>query len=82
MPMYDPPHPSGVFESCFIDYKAIEEAIVTTGIPRNIFWGIIHGQNRITPEIAFMLAKALPLHSPSFWINIQADYDKWQATHT
>lgn len=60
MPMYDPPHPGDVLESCFIDKKAIEEAIVTTGIPRNIFWGIIHGQNRITPEIAFMLAKALP----------------------
>ena len=81
MPMYDPPHPGGVLESCFIDEKAIEDAIETTGIPRDVFWGVIHGTHNITPEIAFMLTKAIPLHSPSFWIDIQADYDKWQTAH-
>lgn len=81
MPMYDPPHPGAVLESCFIDDRAIEDAIATTGIPRAVFMDILQGKASITPEIAFMLTKVIPLHTPGFWIGLQAKYDTWQATH-
>lgn len=42
---------------------------------------IIHGKRGVTPEAALDLADALNME-PEFWLNLQRDWDLWQAKKT
>ena len=51
------------------------------GISRKTLSKIINERGSVTPEMALRLSRAFDT-SPEFWMNLQKNYDLWQAEHT
>jgi len=52
----------------------------TIGVSRKTFSKIINGKGSVTPEMALRLSRAFDT-SPKLWLNLQKNYDLWQAEH-
>ena len=50
----------------------------TLGVSRKTLSKIINGRGSITPDMALRLSRAFDT-SPEFWLNLQKNYDLWQA---
>ncbi len=80
MHMYNPPHPGTVLADSFDEDFTVDDAARQVGIPVQMLTDIMNGTAPITREIAFLLAIIFPGDQPRTWLNLQADYDAWQAT--
>lgn len=81
MRMYDPPHPGLVLAENFDENFTVADAALKMGVPVQALTDIIEGKAPITPEIAFLLAGLFPYEPPEQWLELQADYDAWQANY-
>jgi len=52
----------------------------TLGVSRKTLSKIINERGAITPDMALRLARAFDT-SPDLWLNLQKNYDLWQAEH-
>jgi len=43
---------------------------------------IVNERKSVTPEMALRLSRAFPNTSPEFWLNLQNNYDLWNAAHS
>lgn len=50
------------------------------GVHRNTASNIVNNSCRLSPEMAFKLAKAFDT-SPEFWLNLQTTSDLWELRH-
>lgn len=50
------------------------------GVHRNTASNIVNNSCRVSPEMAFKLAKAFDT-SPEFWLNLQTASDLWELRH-
>lgn len=77
--MYNPPHPGEILRE-YTDQLGIPITEIAQGldISRKNLSMILNGHAGISPEMAIKLSVALST-TPQFWINLQRNYDLWQA---
>jgi addiction module HigA family antidote len=82
--MHNPAHPGEVLKEMYIKPLGltITEAAQRLGVPRQTLSQIVNGKAGISPVMALRLAKAFERTSPQFWLNMQNQYDLWQARHS
>ena len=78
--MYNPPHPGEVLKELYLQDKKlnITQAAKFLGVTRENLSSIVNGRTGISPEMALRLSKAFKTDA-EMWLNIQKDYDLWQA---
>lgn len=81
--MFDPPHPGEILKEEYI--KPLGLTITQTarnlGVTRKALSDLVNEKSGISPIMALRLARAFNT-SAGMWINMQADYDLWQAKQT
>lgn len=84
MQMHNPPHPGSILKEDVLSALdiTVTDAAAQLGISRVQLSRFINGRAGVTPELALRLAKWLPAPSAIMWLQMQADYDLWQAEHS
>ncbi len=77
--MYNPAHPGKILKEYLADIS-ISEASKRLGVTRTTLSRIINGKASITPQMALRLSQSLGT-SVEIWLNMQNQYDIWQAQH-
>ena len=79
--MYAPPHPGEILKGLYLDGAelSVTQAAGALGISRKTLSQIINGHAGISPQMALLLAQAFPTTTPQLWLNLQQQYDLWQA---
>lgn len=75
--MYNPAHPGSVLKE-WLHQISITAAAGQLGIARKRLSRIIHGNARISADMAIRLSEYLGT-SPELWLEMQMNYDLWQA---
>ncbi len=77
-----PTHPGLIIKEDYIMplSKTITEMALILGVSRKTLSKIINERGAITPDMALRLARAFDT-SPDLWMNLQKNYDLWQAEH-
>ena len=77
-----PTHPGKIIKEDYLEPLAITitEMANTLGISRKTLSKIINERAAITPDMSLRLARAFDT-TPDFWMNLQKNYDLWQAEH-
>ncbi|MCD7779755.1 MAG: HigA family addiction module antitoxin [Candidatus Gastranaerophilales bacterium] len=83
MEMYNPPHPGKILKDLYlVDYKlSVTAFALKLGVSRTTASELVNCKNGISAEMALKLAKAFNT-SAQFWLNMQVQYDLWQAKQT
>ena len=78
-----PTHPGKILKEDYLTPLAITvtDMANTLGVSRKTLSKIINERGAIIPDMALRLARALDT-SPELWLNLQKNYDLWQAEHT
>lgn len=77
-----PTHPGKIIREDYLEPLSItiNELVSVLGISRKTLSKIINGRGAITPDMALRLSRAFKT-TPDFWLNLQKNYDLWQAEH-
>ena len=83
MEMYNPSHPGKILKEVYLpDYNlSISAFALKIGVSRNTASEILNCHSGISTEMALRLEKAFKI-SANFWLNLQQQYDLWQARQT
>jgi len=78
-----PTHPGGILRRQYIEplSLSISELANTLVISRKTLSKIVNEHGSITPDMALRLSKAFKT-TPELWLNLQQNYDLWQASHS
>lgn len=78
-----PTHPGKIIKEDYLKPLSltISELASVLGISRKTLSKIINERGSITPDMALRLSRAFDT-TPDFWLNLQKNYDLWQAEHT
>jgi addiction module HigA family antidote len=76
-----PAHPGRILKNLYwtpldISNTKLAEAI---GVSRKTISHIVNEHKSVTPDMALRLSRAFPNTSAEFWLNLQKNYDLWQA---
>lgn len=77
MRMHNPSHPGAVLRD-YLGDLSVTEAASRLGVTRTALSRILNGSAGISVDMALRLRDALGT-SAELWINMQAQYDLWQA---
>ncbi|PIQ22153.1 MAG: addiction module antidote protein, HigA family [Cytophagales bacterium CG18_big_fil_WC_8_21_14_2_50_42_9] len=79
MMMHNPPHPGEILRK-YIDglNKTVTEIAAGLNSSRKHLSLILNGHSSISAETALKLSAAFGT-TPEFWVNLQKNYDLWQA---
>lgn len=77
MRMHNPSHPGAVLRD-YLGDLSVTEAAARLGVTRTALSRILNGSAGISADMALCLRDALGT-SAEMWINMQAQYDLWQA---
>ena len=77
-----PTHPGGILRRHYIEplSMTISGLAGVLGVSRKTLSEIVNEHASITPDMALRLSKAFKT-TPKLWLNIQRNYDLWQASH-
>jgi addiction module HigA family antidote len=77
-----PTHPGGILKRHYLEPLSltISELANTLGVSRKTLSKIVNEHGSITPDMALRLSKAFKT-TPELWLNLQQNYDLWQASH-
>ena len=80
MTMHNPPHPGEFITDVYLEPNHISgrELAMKLGVAASTLSRVLNGSNRVSPEMALRLSKALG-RSPESWLAMQYNYDLWQA---
>lgn len=80
MTMHNPPHPGEFITDVYLEPNHISgrELAMKLGVAASTLSRVLNGTNRVSPEMALRLSKALG-RSPESWLAMQYNYDLWQA---
>jgi len=78
MRMHKPPHPGLVLRE-YLGNMAVSAAAGHLRVTRVTLSRVLNGKAGISASMALRLSAALGT-SPEFWMNMQAQYDLWQAS--
>ncbi len=78
-----PTHPGKIIKEDYLEPLSISitEMAMTLGISRKTLSKIINEKGSVTPDMALRLSRAFDTSS-IFWLNLQRNYDLWQAENT
>lgn len=82
MEMYNPAHPGEVLKELYLEPLdlTITEAAKALGVSRKTLSALINGRYGVSPDMAMRLSKAFET-TAKLWLNMQHNYDLWQAKH-
>lgn len=77
-----PTHPGKIIKEDYLVPLSITvtELASILGVSRKTLSKIINERGAITPDMALRLSRAFDT-SPDLWMNLQKNYDLWQAEH-
>ncbi len=77
-----PTHPGGVLRRHYMEPLSITVSglAVVLGVSRKTLSEIVNEHASVTPDMALRLSKAFKT-TPELWLNMQRNYDLWQASH-
>lgn len=80
MHMHNPPHPGEIIRELCLDplELSVTEASKALGVSRKALSTLLNGRAGISPEMAVRLSIAFDT-TPESWMNLQVQYDLWQA---
>ena len=78
-----PSHPGQILRNLYLQPLAISitELSQTIGASRKAISAIVNGRKAITPDMALRLSEAFPNSTAESWLNLQKNYDLWQAVN-
>lgn len=81
MKMHNPPHPGEILRELYLSpldltVKAAAEGL---GVTRKALSELVNGHTDISRDMAIRLGKAFPNTDIRFWLDLQTQYDAWQA---
>ena len=78
----EPTHPGKVIQEDYLKPLSltITDMASTLGVSRKTLSKIINERGAITPDMSLRLSRAFDT-TPDLWINLQKNYDLWQAEH-
>lgn len=78
-----PTHPGEILKGLYLEplEVTVTQAAKNLGVTRNTLSHLLNGHSGISPEMALRLAAALDT-TPQLWLNLQQNYDLWQAEHS
>jgi addiction module HigA family antidote len=81
MEMHDPPHPGEILRTLYLDPLGltIKAAAEGLGVSRKALSELVNGHTDISRDMAIRLAKAFPNTDIRLWLDLQMQYDTWQA---
>ena len=81
--MHNPPHPGEILRADYLEplELTVTEAARALGVTRKTMSALSNERAGISPAMAHRLSKAFNT-TPEFWVNLQAQYDLWQARET
>lgn len=81
--MHDPVHPGEILRCDYLEplELSVTQAAEALGVTRKTLSAILNERQGVTPAMAFRLARAFET-SPELWVNLQAQFDVWQARDT
>jgi len=84
MAMHNPPHPGAILKEDVLPELniSVTEAAQQLGVSRVQLSRFINGRAGVTPDLAIRLSKWIPAPTAIMWLQMQADYDLWQAEHS
>ena len=76
-----PAHPGRILKNLYLMPLGISNTKLaeTIGVSRKAISYIVNERKSVTPEMSLRLARAFPNTSAEFWLNLQKNYDLWQA---
>ena len=77
-----PTHPGGILKRHYLEPLSItiSELAENLGVSRKTLSKLVNEHGSITPDMALRLSKAFKT-TPELWLNLQQNYDLWQASH-
>jgi len=80
MNMHNPPHPGEVLREMYFEPLGltVTEAANALDVTRQTLSGLVNCKTSISIDMAFRLTKAFDT-TPEMWIDMQSQYDLWQA---
>lgn len=80
MEMYNPSHPGEILKDLYLpDYNlSVTAFALKLGVSRTTASELVNCKNGVSAEMALKLAKAFKT-SAQFWLDLQTQYDLWQA---
>ena len=81
MNMHNPPHPGEILREMYLAplELTIKAAAEGLGVSRKAVSELVNGHTDVSRDMAIRLAKALPNTDIRFWLDLQLQYDTWQA---
>jgi len=81
--MYNPPHPGEILRVDYLEplKLSVTEAAKALGVTRKTLSALLNERAGVSPAMAHRLSKALNT-TPDFWVNLQTQFDLWQARET
>jgi len=81
--MYNPPHPGEILREDYLRRLelTVTEAAGALGVTRKTLSALVNERAGISSAMAHRLSKAFDT-TPEFWVNLQSQYDLWQARET
>ena len=78
--MHNPPHPGEILRADYLEPLALSvtAAAKALGVTRKTLSALVNESAGVSPAMAHRLSRALNT-TPEFWLNLQAQYDLWQA---
>ncbi len=80
MNMHNPPHPGEILKEMYLEplELTVTETAKALDITRQTLSDLVNGKSSISIYMAIRLSKAF-MTSPEMWINLQFQYDLWNA---
>ena len=81
MKMHNPPHPGEILRELYLQPLdlTITAAAKGLGVTRKALSELVNGRTDISRDMAIRLAKGFPHTDIRFWLDLQLQYDAWQA---
>lgn len=78
-----PTHPGRILKNMYLVPLELSNTKLAQilGVSRKTVSMIVNEHKSITPEMALRLSCAFANSSPESWLNLQRNYDLWQAEH-
>ena len=79
-----PAHPGRILKNLYLAQLGISNTKLAEAlrVSRKTVSHIVNERKSVTPEMALRLSRAFPNTSPEFWLNLQKNYDLWNAAHS
>lgn len=81
MKIHDPPHPGEILRALYLEPLdlTVTAAAEGLGVTRKALSELVNGHTDISRDMAIRLAKAFPNTDIRLWLDLQVQYDAWQA---